>query len=341
MKKGKYIIIILMLVTAPILSIQVVAHPPEDMVLEYEYGAQNLNVTITHNTVDPNSHYIEQVDIKKNGVLYLSETYTSQPTTSTFTYNYTVEAEDGDELTVTAYCSIAGSIQRTLTVVGNQPPGAPTIDGPTTGDIGIPYDFIFNAVDPDGDDVKYFIDWGDGDTDETGLNPSGTDVILSHSWDTESTFTITAYAQDEHGKDGVENTLVVAIGEGNHAPSAPDIDGTINGKTGVSYDYTFNAVDPDGDDVKYFIDWGDGDTDETGLNPSGEDVKVKHTWNSDGSYIIRAYAEDEFGLVGPEATLTVTMPRNRAVNTPFLSFLQQHPNLFPILQQILQRLGLQ
>ena len=39
--------------------------------------------------------------------------------------------------------------------------------------------------------------------------------------------------------------------------------------------------------------------------------------------------------------LSVTMPRTRAITSPFLNFLQQHPNLFPILQILLQRLGLQ
>ena len=52
-------------------------------------------------------------------------------------------------------------------------------------------------------------------------------------------------------------------------------------------------------------------------------------------------AEDEFGLIGPEATLTVTMPRSRAINTPFQWFLQQYPNLFPILRLLFQRLVLQ
>ena len=41
-----------------------------------------------------------------------------------------------------------------------------------------------------------------------------------------------------------------------------------------------------------------------------------------------------------EISVTLTTPRNRAINTPFLNFLQNHPNLFPILQLLLQRLGL-
>ena len=126
----------------------------------------------------------------------------------------------------------------------------------------------------------------------------------------------------------------------NNPPNAPEIDGPTNGKTGTSIDYTFNAVDPDGDQVKYLIDWGDGNSDTTALNPSGIDLKVSHIWSSKGTYIIKVKAEDTYGLVSPEATLSVTIPRNKIVNNTFFqSYLQNHSDMFPILQKLLQRLG--
>jgi hypothetical protein len=125
---------------------------------------------------------------------------------------------------------------------------------------------------------------------------------------------------------------------GNQAPNKPTITGETEGKVGVEYEYTFNAVDPDGDDVKYFVDWDDGEPEETGFNPSGDDVKLKNTWNSKGTYTITAYAEDTNGLVGPEGTLTVIIKKgkNRVITSPFQWFLQPHPNLFPILRHLLR-----
>jgi len=121
-------------------------------------------------------------------------------------------------------------------------------------------------------------------------------------------------------------------------PGMPTIVGQLNGNAGQSYDYTFNAVDPDGDDVKYHIDWDDGDSDTTAFSPSGTNVTVSHIWSDEGTYTIKATAEDTYGLVGPEGTLEVTMPRNKATyNLLFLRFLEQ----FPILRLLLQRLGLQ
>jgi outer membrane protein assembly factor BamB len=120
-----------------------------------------------------------------------------------------------------------------------------------------------------------------------------------------------------------------------NAPLAPTITGLTSGKPGAEYEYTFNAVDPNGDDVKYHIDWGDSNSDTTAFSSSGTDVKVKHTWSTEGSFIIKATAEDSNGLVGPEETLTVTMLRNKAMQTPFLNFLQSHPKLYQLLLQFL------
>jgi outer membrane protein assembly factor BamB len=111
----------------------------------------------------------------------------------------------------------------------------------------------------------------------------------------------------------VDDGYLYAFGElDSDAPSAPVIDGPPNGKVEIEYKYTFNAVDPNGDDVKYHIDWDDGDSETTGFSPSDTDVKVNHTWSMVGTYIIKATAEDTNGLIGPEEKLTVTIPRTRA-----------------------------
>jgi hypothetical protein len=96
------------------------------MVLEYDFFTQELNVTITHDVTDPNTHYIERVDILKNDVLFLTENYTSQPLTSTFTYTYDVEAADNDELEVTTTSSDTGNLTGQITV--NEPSQEGVID---------------------------------------------------------------------------------------------------------------------------------------------------------------------------------------------------------------------
>jgi hypothetical protein len=107
----------------------------------------------------------------------------------------------------------------------------------------------------------------------------------------------------------------------NNPPEAPTIKGPLNGNYGTTYDYAFNAVDPEGDDVKYHIIWDDGYVDETDFGPSGTDVNESHAWSREGTFTITAYAEDTKGLTSPESTLTVTMPKNKIFNKNFLTIL--------------------
>jgi hypothetical protein len=121
----------------------------------------------------------------------------------------------------------------------------------------------------------------------------------------------------------------------NNPPAAPTIDGPLSGDPGTSYDYKFNAVDPDGDDVKYHINWGDSLVDETDLSPSGEDVFVSHTWAASGKYTITAYAEDSFGSAGPSSTFEVTMPREKTIQNLYQRLFERFPNAFLVLRQLL------
>jgi len=121
----------------------------------------------------------------------------------------------------------------------------------------------------------------------------------------------------------------------NRPPGKSIINGPNMGVPGTEYIFILNAVDPDNDDIRYHIDWGDGNSEITEFNPSGADVIVKHTWAKKGSYMIKVKTEDVNGLFGPEAVSPITIPRNKALNIPFLQFLQQHQNLFPILRYIL------
>jgi hypothetical protein len=64
-----------------------------------------------------------------------------------------------------------------------------------------------------------------------------------------------------------------------------------------------------------------------------------------GSYSIKAKAKDDPNgdgdlSDGTESVwsdpLSVSMPKNKPyINTPFLSFLENHPHLFPLLRQLL------
>ena len=125
----------------------------------------------------------------------------------------------------------------------------------------------------------------------------------------------------------------------NLRPSKPNIDGPATGKKGTEYDYTFNSIDGDRDDVSYYVDWGDGtNTGWFGLYPSGIGVIKKHTWKSNGKYTIKAKAKDINGAESEESILKVSIPRVKAFNfnVNLISRLfERFPNAFPILRYLL------
>jgi hypothetical protein len=98
------------------LALPAAAHPPAQVSLAYDSQNQSLEVTTTHQVSDPTSHYVFKIAVQKNGEQVLTKEYTSQPTSSTFSYNYSLNASKGDVLKATAYCIIAGSKSAEITV---------------------------------------------------------------------------------------------------------------------------------------------------------------------------------------------------------------------------------
>ncbi|MCP1391942.1 MAG: PKD domain-containing protein, partial [Methanothrix harundinacea] len=83
----------------------------------------------------------------------------------------------------------------------NSPPGTPDRPtGPVTGCFIVPYSYSTRALDPDGDQVKYIFNWGDGTASETSYGDSGTSTSLSHSWREPGTYFIRARAFDAEGE---------------------------------------------------------------------------------------------------------------------------------------------
>jgi len=126
MMKNRFVIWLVVTLLCLVFLPQIVpAHSPSGMELDYDHEAQQLSVTITHIVGDPNSHYIENVKIWQNDNLIIDQDYTSQPTSSTFTYTYDISTIDGDVLKVNAECNRAGNIESQIVV---EEPDQPDID---------------------------------------------------------------------------------------------------------------------------------------------------------------------------------------------------------------------
>ncbi len=82
--------------------------------------------------------------------------------------------------------------------LNNTPPLTPPApDGPTSGTVHVPYNFTATTTDPQGEDISFLFDWGDGSTSSwLGPYPSGSIVTGTHSWTTAGTYNITVKAKD-------------------------------------------------------------------------------------------------------------------------------------------------
>ena len=108
------------------------AHAPSDMSLSYNELSRDLNVTITHQVQNPQTHYIQEVRVTINGNMTGDTRYTSQPAPDTFTYTYPVLPVTGDTIEVTASCNIGGSASRLMYMPG------PTATAPGQPDTPLP-----------------------------------------------------------------------------------------------------------------------------------------------------------------------------------------------------------
>jgi len=82
---------------------------------------------------------------------------------------------------------------------------------------------------------------------------------------------------------------------------------------------TFVSTDPDGDDVYYYIDWGDG-TNSSWIGPynPGEEISLSHAWNEKGTYVISAKCKDSNDVESDWNTLEISMPKTFHSITPLL-----------------------
>jgi len=144
---------------------------------------------------------------------------------------------------------------------------------------------------------------------------------------------LVAWAGGEVGLYGKLRQIKITIP--NDPPDEPIITGPTSVDPDKTYSYSFTSSDPDGDKVKYYIKWGDGDTTGwTSYKASGLPYTSNHVWDKAGTYTIRAKAKDEFGDESDYGSLNVNVERSRSkiVNNWIIEFFQ---NMFPLLRNIL------
>ena len=189
------------------------------------------------------------------------------------------------------------------------------------------------SFDHEGSLVTYKWDFGDGST--------GTGVTTTHTYPTQGIYQLSLTVTDNASNNNTQS-LWVYIDKVNHPPKTPILTGRKIGVNGTTYQYTISSTDPDGDDVQYYLNWGDvywfgGAAGWIGPFTSGHKITLEKTYADKGSYTIRVKAKDRYGVKSDWATLKVTMPYSYDIPfQPFWArFFEMFPNAFPHLRQLM------
>ena len=180
----------------------------------------------------------------------------------------------------------------------------------------------------------------------TDYYSSGTTISGSHSWDTAGTYYIKVKAKDSNGEQSDFSPVkIVVITRANNPPNKPSTpSGQISGKSGKSYEYSSTVTDPDGDQVYYWFDWGDGTNSGGWIGPyiSGETINEFHIYASEGEYIVKVKAIDDpdgDGRLsdGTESEwsdpLTISMSKSNRFIDSLLWILEKLMERFPLLDK--------
>lgn len=143
-----------------------------------------------------------------------------------------------------------------------------------------------------------------------------------------------SYYEELEGSDGVEkifgqtwwysSIIHVRVTSENEAPNKPGKpSGYVNGTVNVEYTFTTTTIDPDGDQVYYLWDWGDG-TQSEWLGPfvSGAQASAQNSWSAKGDYSVKVKARDISGAESAWSDpLPIAMPTSKS--TQMMSLLAQ------------------
>jgi PKD repeat protein len=264
-------------------------------------------------------------------------------------YNVNLTVRDNDSATAFIVKNI---------FVGNQPPIAEftfTPEYPFADEIIY---FTDNSTDPDGIIVTWWWDFGDGYYSHL-QNPK-------HVYYLYGNFTVKLSVTDDEGSIDTMEKIITVLPT-NDPPYAPIITGPDLVYSGQDYTFMYQSIDPDEDNIRFTVTWGDSTENVSEFTQSNTPVILNHTWNIMVPVMIlrmTATAEDKKGALSSltekwvivvktkginsknsiptqkinlnnyDNTL-VSKLKNRVINTLIL-FLSSHPNLIPILRYIIR-----
>jgi hypothetical protein len=192
--------------------------------------------------------------------------------------------------------------------------------GPDSYYVGMPLSFKFKTIDPNGDNVKFCIDWGDSPFEYTEFVESDSLLQVYHTYSTNGSFAVRAKAKDVHlvsewSDWSLEKSITIELTP--PIPSEPDIGGPDLVDINSYRQYSAISTDPEGYHLIYTFNFGDGYTWSSDLVQSGVRVYHSHTYTSVGDKTLTVTVQNTRGGENENSkTIEVVIPPNTAPNQP-------------------------
>lgn len=91
------------------------AHPPKDVTLNFNTEDHVLTVAVAHSVNNRAKHFIYRIVVELNGQEIIQQNFKSQTSDEGQEVQYViVDAKEGDEIAVTAFCNISGKKKKSL-----------------------------------------------------------------------------------------------------------------------------------------------------------------------------------------------------------------------------------
>jgi len=126
----------------------------------------------------------------------------------------------------------------------------------------------------------------------------------------------------------------LSIGSQSLQPDKPDPpDGPITAKINEEHTYTAVSSDPEGEQIYYLFEWGDGEySGWIGPYDSNQTGEASHTWTAKNNYEIRVKVKDIHGVQSEWSDpLQISMPKIKILRNNIINnILKNFPNIFSI-----------
>jgi hypothetical protein len=283
------------------------------IISDYENDTFNWSI-ITIPNIGSNNDSIDTSGTKSCNITDLSYSTTYYWNVSAYDLiNGTWINETYSFTTASAPAPSGGDGDVTIVIPTNTAPAKPSAPiGPNSGNVNIEYNFTASTTDSNNDQIRYKFDWGDKTiSDWSELISSGSEITLSHSWNSTGSFEIKVIAKDDNNQQsGWSDSFTITISEeeislNNESEiNPPEINVEIPVNTTTENNIEFIIGDIQGyrdNNLTYHWDFGDGNT--------SNQKKPNHKYSIPGNYSINIKIYDSNGTLISSKSFEVTITK--------------------------------